>query len=70
MVELKLPPGVSAEPAVLEGTVPAESRRSFKAKLRVDRDAVPKGVQIVPFDITLDGKRYGEMFDFMLRARE
>jgi hypothetical protein len=27
-------------------------------------------VQIVPFDITLDGKRYGELFDFLIRAKE
>ena len=69
-VELKLPPGLTAEPAVLEGTVPAESRQSYPVKLTVNRDLVPSGVQLVPFDITLDGKRYGEMFDFLIRAKE
>lgn len=69
-VELKLPSGVTAEPAVLEGTVPAKSREKYEVKLRVDREKVAKGVQIIPFDITLDGRRHGELFDFLLRARE
>ena len=69
-VELKLPPGITAIPAVLEGTVSPESRKSFKVKLTADREAVSRGVQIVPLDITLDGKRYGELFDFLIRARE
>jgi len=69
-VELKLPPGITAEPAVLEGTVPAKSRKSFPVKLKLDRRLAPKGLQIVPFDIRLDGKLYGEMFDFLIRTSE
>ncbi len=69
-IELKLPPGLTAEPAVLEGTINAESRQSYPVKLTVNRHAVPPGVQIVPFDITLDGKRYGELFDFLIRVKE
>ena len=67
-IELKLPPGVSAEPAVLEGTIAPESRQSYPVKLSVDRSSVLSGVQIVPFDITLDGNRYGELFDFLIQA--
>jgi glyoxylase-like metal-dependent hydrolase (beta-lactamase superfamily II) len=68
-VVLKLPPGVSASPAVLESSVAAKSRRTFPVKLTVtDRVKVPPGVQIAPFDITLDGHRYGELFDFILLA--
>lgn len=70
-VALKLPPGIDASPAVLEGSVAPKSRETFPVKLTIrDRAAVPAGVQIVPFDITLDGKRYGELFDFVLQARE
>ncbi|MCX7420855.1 MAG: MBL fold metallo-hydrolase [Planctomycetia bacterium] len=69
-IELKLPPGMTAEPAVLEGTINGRSRQSYPVKLSVNRDVVPSGVQIVPFDITLDGKRYGELFDFLIRAKE
>lgn len=67
-IALKLPPGLEAEPAVLEGTVEPESRRSFKVKLTAERDDIPAGVRIVPLDIRLDGNYYGEMFDFLIRA--
>jgi len=70
MVQLKLPPGVTAEPAVLEGVVAAESRRQFPVTLTIDRQAAPKGLQIVPFDVTMDGKRHGELFDFLIRTSE
>jgi len=67
-VELKLPPGVSAEPNVLEGSIERKSRQSYRITLNVDRSATPPGVSIVPFDITLDGNRYGELFDFLIRT--
>ena len=69
-IELKLPAGLTAEPAVLQGTINRKSRQSYPVKLTVNRGLVPQGVQIVPFDITLDGKRYGELFDFLIRAKE
>jgi len=70
-VELKLPPGVVAEPSVIQGTVAAKSRQTFPVKLTIqDRAALGAGVRIVPFDITLDGKRYGELFDFIVLGSE
>jgi glyoxylase-like metal-dependent hydrolase (beta-lactamase superfamily II) len=69
-VVLKTPPGIVAEPNVLEGTVAAKSRESFPVTLKVqNRDQQPAGVQIVPFDITLDGRQHGELFDFILMTR-
>lgn len=69
-VKLKLPPGVKAEPTVLEGTIGPKSRQNFKVKLSIDRSTVSQGVNIVPFDITLDEKHYGEFFDFLIRVQE
>ncbi len=69
-IELQLPPGIKADPAVLEGTVGAQSRQSFKIKLSVDSTKVPVGVQMIPMDITLDGQRYGQLFDFIIQAKE
>jgi glyoxylase-like metal-dependent hydrolase (beta-lactamase superfamily II) len=70
-VALQLPPGIEASPSVLEGSVAPRSRQSFPVKLTVkDRAALPEGVQIVPFDITLNGKRYGELFDFVVLGKE
>lgn len=70
-VVLNTPPGIEADPNVLEGMVAAESRQSFAVKLQVkDRAIQPAGVQIVPFDITLDRKHHGQLFDFILQTRE
>ncbi len=70
-VVLKTPPGIVAEPQVLEGSVAAKSRESFPVTLKVrNRDQQPAGVQIVPFDITLDGRQHGELFDFILMTQE
>lgn len=69
-VVLKTPPGIVEVPNVLEGTVGAKSRESFPVTLKVqNRDQQPAGVQIVPFDITLDGRQHGELFDFILMTR-
>ncbi|MEQ1860951.1 MAG: MBL fold metallo-hydrolase [Chthoniobacteraceae bacterium] len=70
-VELKLPPGIEAEPRVLKASVAAKSRATYPVKLTAkDRARLPAGVLIAPFDITLDGKHYGELFDFILLAEE
>jgi len=65
-IRLRLPAGISAEPAVLEGTVAAESRERYTVRLRADADTA--GVRIIPFDITLDGDHRGELFDFLVRT--
>ncbi len=69
-VVLKTPPGIVAVPEVLEGSLGAKSRESFPVMLKVqNRDQQSAGVQIVPFDITLDGRQHGELFDFILMTR-
>lgn len=69
-IVLKLPAGVTAEPAVLEGSVAAKNRQSYTVKLLADPNQAAAGVQLVPFDITLDDKPQGELFDFLIRAKE
>ena len=69
-MELKLPLGFSAEPAVLEGVLEGEARQKFPTKITIDRKTASPDLQIIPFDITLDGKRHGELFDFIVRASE
>ncbi len=64
------PPGLKAEPAELTGTVEPKSRQSFKVKLTPDAAKLPAGVQMVPMDITLDGKHYGQLFDFIIQSRK
>ncbi len=70
-IVLETPPGITAEPQVLEGILAAESRQTFPVTLKLkNREKRPAGVQIVPFDITLDERRYGQLFDFMVMAKE
>lgn len=69
-VVLQLPLGLQADPAVLEGSVAPKARQSFKVKLSADPAKMPAGVQMVPMDITLDGKRHGQLFDFIVQGRE
>ena len=67
-LKLRLPPGVTTEPNVLAGTVPPHDRATFRVKLASNGEPVKNpSVHIATVDITLDGKRYGELFDFILR---
>lgn len=69
-IELRLPEGVVADPPVLTGTVAAESRSQYPVTLTIDRSTSPQGLQMATFDIELDDKRYGELFDFLLLLPE
>ena len=63
-IEIHAPTGVVASPAVVEGELAAGARGAFAIRLKAAPEATP-GVRIVALDITLDGRRYGEWFDFM-----
>jgi hypothetical protein len=64
-IEIHTPPDLVAEPSVLEGKLSAESRRVFPIRIKAAA-AAPPGVRIVALDVTLDGQRYGERFDFVV----
>ena len=64
-IEIHAPPDVIVEPGVLEGTLAGESRRSFPVRVTVPAEAAP-GTRIVALDMTLNGSRYGEWFDFIV----
>lgn len=68
-VALALPPGLKADPPVIEGTVEAKSRKSYPVRITVDRGKVAAGTLMIPMDITLDGSRQGQRFDFLAQAR-
>jgi len=63
-IEIHTPPGIVAEPAVLEGELAGESRKSFFIRLKATAGAVA-GVSIVALDVNLNGRRYGEWFDLV-----
>lgn len=64
-IEIHTPPDLVAEPTFLEGKLSGKSRRSFPIRLKAATNA-HLGVRIVALDVTLDGQRYGERFDFMV----
>jgi hypothetical protein len=64
-IEIHTPPGLVVEPAVLEGRLSPESRRAFAIRVKASPDAEP-GVRIIALDVTVDGRRYGEWFDFVV----
>ncbi len=63
-IELHAPTGLSVEPGTLRELVPGGATVAIPARLRATADA-SQGVQIVAFDITRDGERKGELFDFI-----
>lgn len=67
-IAVRTPAGVSSLPAVVQGELKPESRGAFTLQLSANSSAQP-GVQIVAFDITLDGKRYGEYFDLIVEVQ-
>jgi len=68
-VRLQLPAGISADVELLEGEVPACGRVRIPVKLRVDRGLCEQAQSMVLFDITLDGARHGDLFDFLVRTQ-
>lgn len=64
-VAFAAPAGLAIEPAVLEGELAPESRRAFRVRVRARAEAVA-GVHLVGLDVTLDGRRYGQWFDFVV----
>jgi unsaturated rhamnogalacturonyl hydrolase len=64
-IEFHAPPGLQVEPAALEGELAGESRRAFPVRVTSTAQATP-GANLVGLDVTLDGRRYGQWFDFVV----
>jgi hypothetical protein len=64
-IEIHTPPGIIAEPEVLEGIIKAGSRERLPIRISTVAQ-FPLGVHNLAFDVTLDGKPYGEWFDALL----
>jgi glyoxylase-like metal-dependent hydrolase (beta-lactamase superfamily II) len=67
-IAVRTPPGLSAEPAVIEASLAPESRQSFRLRFQAEASARP-GVRIVAFDVTRGGQRLGEWFDAIVEVR-
>ncbi|MCE9603625.1 MAG: MBL fold metallo-hydrolase [Planctomycetia bacterium] len=67
-IEMHAPPGLTIEPKTWEGTLAPESRSEFKIRVRAGAEA-PAGTRMIAFDITRDGRRYGELFDAIVEIK-
>jgi glyoxylase-like metal-dependent hydrolase (beta-lactamase superfamily II) len=64
-IEMHTASGIAAEPAFLEVNIDGKSSRSFPVRLAASADQA-EGISIVAFDLTVNGKRYGEWFDTLI----
>lgn len=64
-IEVQVPQGITVEPALLEGSVEPQSDGEFRLKVTA-APALKPGVHVVAFDVTRDGKRYGQWFDMIV----
>ena len=68
LINVRTPPGVRAEPPVLEGITPPKTKIATTLRLSAARGTEP-GVRLVALDVTLDNHRYGPWFDMILGVR-
>jgi glyoxylase-like metal-dependent hydrolase (beta-lactamase superfamily II) len=66
-IAVAAPPGVTVEPTELEGETAPESQGSETLRIVVDPTAIA-GTHILALDVTLDGHRYGQRFDFLVNV--
>ena len=64
-VEIVLPEGFKAEPAIITTMVAGESTTSIPIQISCTKQTV-KGLHLAALDITRKGKRAGQLFDFIL----
>jgi hypothetical protein len=66
-VAFACPPGLVADPPLVEGTVPPKTTNTFTIQMRAKADA-PEGTHVVALDITRAGVRQGQLFDFITQV--
>ena len=64
-VEIVLPEGFKAEPAIISTMVAGESTSSIPIQISCTKET-NKGLHLAALDITRKGKRAGQLFDFIL----
>jgi glyoxylase-like metal-dependent hydrolase (beta-lactamase superfamily II) len=66
-IDLRLPEGWAATPSILSGVIPPRQRREYTVTLSVPASTEP-GIRMITFDVSLDGRRYGEWFDMIVEV--
>lgn len=66
-IEFHALPGITVEPPVLKGSVDADETAVIPVTIRAT-PGTANGLRIVAMDITRDGRRFGELFDFLVHV--
>jgi len=66
-IEIHTPSGLSAEPPVIEGSLPGATRRTLPFRLTATSEAAAN-THLVAFDVTIDGRRLGQRFDLIVEV--
>ena len=64
-IVFRTPPGLRVEPSVIEGKITDTGIAAVTASVEASETAAP-GLHLVAMDITRDGVRHGELFDFLV----
>ena len=64
-IEIHAPRGLAVAPALLQGELLGETRATFPLRIALTADAA-REVRIAALDVTIDGQRLGERFDFVV----
>lgn len=64
-IKIHTPKGVTVNPIILEDSLAPDNTDGWPVRLKIYNDC-PTGVYIIAFDITLDDRAYGELFDAIL----
>jgi hypothetical protein len=65
-IRVHSPEGIACETAGVEVRAEPTSTASATLRLKIAPDAKP-GTRLIALDTTVDGRRYGEWFDFMVQ---
>lgn len=68
VLEFHAPEGIVVEPKNFSETLPSECRKAFPIRVTA-RDSATAGVHIIPINVTRNGQRYGERFDFTVNVQ-
>ncbi|MFO0914540.1 MAG: MBL fold metallo-hydrolase [Pirellulales bacterium] len=68
-IDIVAPPGLKVEPSTWEGSLGPEVRDTFPVRVTADSTLSP-GTHLIAVDVTLDGHRYGQRFDFVIGRPE
>jgi hypothetical protein len=67
-IEVHMPRDFIAEPAVIEPRIAGRQRQTFPFKITT-RAGASEGAHLIAFDVTIDGRRYGERFDAIIEVK-